>query len=293
MVKTLSNLLECVNEALDAHDSYPNLQESSLKWLWINEMSRHDVILQLAFEQLDKLDKCVRGVKVLDDHSHELAKLLAKGQVPNVWLPEDKTNFSLTAVNFIQIVRNRTEFFKVMIDNFRINTSVSMTNSYNIFQSINEFKTIPFDVVVKPLRLLTAIKFNYAKKNKINLQEVDFKVHFYDREEDLLEAKGEDGFGFTKLVLVGAKWDYMKQTLVEKNMMHEHETQLKYALFSPTLKSNLELNLINCPFYANTIRKSTKRPSALICYIPMQSDIAEHLVFKKGIMLAIDDQKRE
>ena len=91
--------------------------------------------------------------------------------------------------------------------------------------------------MVKPLRLLTAIKFNYAKKNKINLQEVDFRVHFYDREEDLLEAKGEDGFGFTKLVLVGAKWDYVKQTLVEKNMMHEHETQLKYALFSPTLKN--------------------------------------------------------
>ena len=89
---------------MEAHDSYPNLQESSLKWLWINEMSRHDVILQLAFEQLDKLDKCVRGVKVLDDHSHELAKLLAKGQVPSSWLPEDKTNYSLTAVNFILLI---------------------------------------------------------------------------------------------------------------------------------------------------------------------------------------------
>ena len=280
---------------MEAHDSYPNLQESSLKWLWINEMSRHDVILQSAFEQLDKLDKCVRGVKVLDDHSHELAKLLAKGQVPSSWLPEDKTNYSLTAVNFIQIIRNRTEFFKVItMENYKITTLVSnFIKTFCIFQSINEFKTIPFDVVVKPLRLLTAIKFNYAKKHKINLQEIDFRVHFYDREEDLLEAKGEDGFGFTKLVLVGAKWDYVKQTLVEKNMMHEHETQLKYALFSPTLKSNLELNLINCPFYANTNRKSTKRPSALICYIPMQSDIVEHLVFKKGIMLAIDDQKRE
>ena len=255
-------------------------------------MSRHDVILQLAFEQLDKLDKCVRGVKVLDDHSHDLAKLLAKGQVPSSWLPEDKTNYSLTAVNFIQIIRNRTEFFKVIIE-YLFYTFQITPKPKCIFQSINEFKTIPFDVVVKPLRLLTAIKFNYAKKNKINLQEVDFRVHFYDREEDLLEAKGKDGFGFTKLVLVGAKWDYVKQTLVEKNMMHEHETQLKYALFSPTLKSNLELNLINCPFYANTNRKSTKRPSALICYIPMQSDIVEHLVFKKGIMLAIDDQKRE
>ena len=74
---------------------------------------RHDIILDDAFARLDKLNKCVRGDKVLDDHSKDLATVLANGQVPTSWLGEDKTNFSLTAINFIQIINQRTDFFRV------------------------------------------------------------------------------------------------------------------------------------------------------------------------------------
>jgi len=111
-------------------------------------MTRHDIILDDAFARLDKLNKCVRGDKVLDDHSKDLATVLADGQVPKNWLGEDKTNFSLTAINFIQIINQRTEFFR----------------------GLNELKIIPIDVVVKPLRLLTALKFNFAKVQKVNFQ---------------------------------------------------------------------------------------------------------------------------
>ena len=71
----------------------------------------------------------------------------------------------------------------------------------------------------------------------------------------------------------------------------EHETPLPYALLTPTLKTNLD-SMIKCPLYANTNRTSIKKSSSFLCYIPVQSDIVEHLVFKKGIMLAIDDQNR-
>ena len=142
-------------------------------------MTRHDIILDKAFAQLDKLNKCVRGDKVLDDHSNDLAKILAKGQVPTTWLGEDKTNYSVTAINFIQIINERTVFFR----------------------NLNNFKTIPMDVVVKPLRLLTAIKFNFAKIHKANFQDVDFKANFYDTEESLMESKTDESYGFTKLIL--------------------------------------------------------------------------------------------
>ena len=147
---------------------------------------------------------------------------------------------------------------------------------------------------MKPLRLLTALKFNFAKVQKVNFQDVDFQANFYDTEEKCLDAKNSsdiEGYGFTKLVLVGAKWDYNKQILVEKNMMHQHETPLPYALLTPTLKTNLD-SMIKCPLYANTNRTSIKKSSSFLCYIFLQSDIVEHLVFKKGIMLAIDDQNR-
>ena len=40
VVQTLEKLLKCVSEALVAHDSFPYLDDSPLKWLWINEMTR-------------------------------------------------------------------------------------------------------------------------------------------------------------------------------------------------------------------------------------------------------------
>lgn len=113
VVGTLAKLLECVTGAIKAHDKIPPLKEGPLKWLWINEMTRHDAILVSAFDQLDKLNKCVRGHKVLDDNSMALAKVLTTGQVPPVWAGEDKTLFSLTVGNFIRVVNERTGFYQV------------------------------------------------------------------------------------------------------------------------------------------------------------------------------------
>ena len=93
--------------------SFPFLKDGPLKWLWINEMTRHDVILSAAFTYLDRLNKCVRGTKVLDDESMSLADHLSKGRVPQSWLGEDKTLESLKVSNFIRIVNERTTLYLV------------------------------------------------------------------------------------------------------------------------------------------------------------------------------------
>ena len=113
VVKTLELLLECVNKALKAHDSFPFLKDGQLKWLWINEMTSHDTILSSAFTYLDRLNKCVRGIKVLDDESKNLADHLSKGIVLRTWLSEDKTLDSLKVSNFIRIVNERTALYLV------------------------------------------------------------------------------------------------------------------------------------------------------------------------------------
>ena len=41
VVDTLEKLLKCVSEAFSAHDTFPYLDDTPLKWLWINEMTRH------------------------------------------------------------------------------------------------------------------------------------------------------------------------------------------------------------------------------------------------------------
>ena len=60
-----------------------------------------------------RLNKCVRGTKVLDDESMGLADHLSKGRVPQSWLGDDKTLDSLKVSNFIRIVNERTALYLV------------------------------------------------------------------------------------------------------------------------------------------------------------------------------------
>ena len=80
---------------------------------------------------------------------------------------------------------------------------------------------------------------------------------------------------------------FNRQMLVEKNEMHEYETRLPFALITP--RHDASTDLIKCPFYVNCDRSSKNKTSSFLCYIPMVSTIPEDLVFKKSIMLAIDD----
>lgn len=113
VVATLEIVLECVSEAMKAHDSIPFLSDGPFKWLWINEMTRHDLVLSSAFNQLDRLNKCVRGLKVLDDDSKILADCLSCGRIPERWLGEDRTIFSLKTSNFVRIINERTALYMV------------------------------------------------------------------------------------------------------------------------------------------------------------------------------------
>ena len=80
---------------------------------------------------------------------------------------------------------------------------------------------------------------------------------------------------------------FCRQSLTEKNSMHEYETKLRCALIKP-VHENLQ-DLVDCPFYASCDRSSKQRASSFLSYIKMASKIPQDLLFKKGIMLAIDD----
>ena len=77
--------------------------------------------------------------------------------------------------------------------------------------------------------------------------------------------------------------------LVEKNEMHEYQTRISFALITP--RHDEIKDLVRVPFYASCDRSSASKnkSSSFLCYIPMVSNIPEDLVFKKSIMLAIDD----
>lgn len=61
---------------------------------------------------------------------------------------------------------------------------------------------------MRPLRFLTAIRFNYARELRVSVNEVNYVAEFYKTSEELESARKEGSLGFTKLVLLGAKWDF-------------------------------------------------------------------------------------
>ena len=68
---------------------------------------------------------------------------------------------------------------------------------------------IPFDLIVRPLRLLTAIRFNYVRQHDLSVWDVHLHATFYKTQEDLDQARSESSeYGFRKLILLGAKWDF-------------------------------------------------------------------------------------
>ncbi len=115
VVKTLNELLATVTEAIKAHDSIPFLDDGPLQWLWINEMTRHDLILATAFEDLDKVNRCVIGEKVLDDWSLNIVNTVADAYVPNNWTKKmgGTSSLAVTICNFMRLVRQRSTLYQV------------------------------------------------------------------------------------------------------------------------------------------------------------------------------------
>jgi hypothetical protein len=73
--------------------------------------------------------------------------------------------------------------------------------------------------------------------------------------------------------------------------MHEYESSLPYGFLVPTHDYNPK-DIVECPLYSTTDRTSSNpNESSFICYIPLKSDMPEHLILKKGIMIAIDDRR--
>ena len=81
-------------------------------------------------------------------------------------------------------------------------------NNFELFQNVNEVDIIPFDLIVRPLRLLSAIRFNYLRQHNLSVWDVQLHATFYQNQEELEKARSEGEYGFKKLILLGAKWDY-------------------------------------------------------------------------------------
>jgi hypothetical protein len=86
------------------------LESDPLSWVWKIEIETHRRYLATARSQLEHLDRCIKGEKVMDSCSLQLSKQLKAGEVPDSWSGK---KLKKTVKQYLEILRLRTEFYKV------------------------------------------------------------------------------------------------------------------------------------------------------------------------------------
>ena len=86
------------------------MDSDALGWVWKTELETHRRLLALARSQLQQLERCIKGEKVMDRSSLQLSQLLQSGQVPEEWSGK---NIQKTIEEFLDVCKIRAEFYKV------------------------------------------------------------------------------------------------------------------------------------------------------------------------------------
>ena len=92
------------------------LDSDQLAWVWRAELEIHKHLLSVARSQLQQLDRCIKGEKVMDRASLTLSQLLQRGLVPEDWSGERQQK---TIDQFLDVLKTRAEFYKVRTVLFR------------------------------------------------------------------------------------------------------------------------------------------------------------------------------
>ena len=113
----------------EIHDSDP------LGWVWKTELETHKRLLALARSQLQQLERCIKGEKVMDRCSLQLSELLQRGQVPEEWSGK---HIRKTIEEFLEVFQTRAEFFKVKLHRLIIAFNLFLTTLYHHFLPLDE-----------------------------------------------------------------------------------------------------------------------------------------------------------
>lgn len=264
VLELTKHLLENVSRVFAASHKIAIKDNSGLRWLWEQELEVHCCLLNTATRDLEKLLKCALGQKVLDEESNVLAKKLKDGVVPKKWCSNNANFNDGHTEAFLKTIERRLDFYKNM--------------------DTTQGKIVPLSVLFDPLRILMAIKLQYASTNGKSVEDVDYKVTFHES-----QPSADNGYVFTDLVLTGAKWDYERQRLLEKNEMHVHDTDILFAHVEPTEKQTVDddRSVYACPLYSTKNRRITCELSSILVYFNLESDMPSNILLKRGVMLAI------
>ncbi|EFC37691.1 hypothetical protein NAEGRDRAFT_81845 [Naegleria gruberi] len=255
----------------------------SMNTVFVQELIRFNKLLNAIRNSLQQLQLALKGLTVMSSDLEQLSKSLSNGKVPLVW---SKASYPSRKPlrTYIQDLIKRIEFF----NNWFIHgkPSVYWLSGFYFTQSF-----------------LTGVKQNFARKNKIAIDQIDFEFEILDKyyEENISLPEPECGCYVYGLFLEGAAWDRKKKCLTDPRPKQLFD-EMPIIWFKPVDRSveqteptssevKTKSNTYVSPLYRTSERRGTLTTTGhstnfvMSIKLPMASDNNEKYWIKRGCAL--------
>lgn len=178
---------------------FPIIKEECMNSILIQEIMRYNKLLNLVYLTLEDLVKAYKGLIPLTDEIEEIANQIISNITPGLWVKSSYPSKKPIG-SWIDDLSDRLKFFGTWID-----------------------KGLPYDFWFSAFyftqSFLTGIKQNFARRNKISIDQLEFNFKFVDSEEikknfenDVINRNAYSTYG---LFIEGAQWDFDKHIVGE------------------------------------------------------------------------------
>ncbi|XP_076653327.1 dynein heavy chain 3, axonemal [Halictus rubicundus] len=252
-------------DVIEVAKKYPVLYMNSMNTVLRQELIRFNDLLHVLRSTLVDVQKAIKGLVLMSAELEEVFTSMSIGKVPAAW--NKKSYPSLKPLgSYVNDLIERLEFFQNWIDH----------DSPNVFWISGFFFTQSF---------LTGVLQNFARKNRIPIDRVDFEFEVTKFENDV-KSTPPYGVYIKGLFLEGARWNREIGALDESKPKIMFDV-LPVIWLQPGIKAEFVPKLVyHCPVYKTSERRgvlaTTGHSSNFVLYILLLTQVSESHWIRRG-----------
>ncbi|XP_054015460.1 dynein axonemal heavy chain 3-like [Hylaeus anthracinus] len=261
----ISSKMRPAFNVLEVSKKYPVLYMNSMNTVLRQELIRFNELIKVIKDTLANVQKAIKGLVLMSPELEEVFLSMSIGKVPEAW--HKKSYPSLKPLgSYVNDLIDRLEFFQNWIDN----------DAPNVFWISGFFFTQSF---------LTGVLQNYARKQRIPIDQLDFEFELTAFETNVNTAPSH-GVYIKGLFLEGARWNRELKRIDESKPKIMFDV-LPVIWLQPGIKTEFVVKLVyHCPVYKTSARRgvlaTTGHSSNFVLYIMLPTHIDESHWIKRG-----------
>ncbi|XP_043257418.1 dynein axonemal heavy chain 3 [Colletes gigas] len=250
---------------LEVSKKYPVLYMNSMNTVLRQEIIRYNKLILVIKDTLANVQKAIKGLVLMSSELEEVSTSIGIGKVPEAWHKNSYPSLKPLG-SYVNDLLDRLAFFQDWIDN----------DAPTVFWISGFFFTQSF---------LTGVLQNYARKQRIPIDKLDFEFEITTFESNI-ETAPSHGVYVKGLFLEGARWNKELKRLDESKPKIMFDI-LPVVWLQPGIKATFVVKLVYyCPVYKTSARRgvlaTTGHSSNFVLYILLPTHIDPSHWIKRG-----------